>query len=79
MPKYKDVAEWMLSKIDYRNTPQSWLANEIKKEFGNNYIYYTNSGNIAINKDVIKEFKKLRKDTIRWDRSAKAWSKIDNV
>lgn len=79
MATHKEVAEWMFGEIGYINISQLWLANEISKVFGNEYIYYTVSGNIAINKDVLKEFRKISKGQIDWDKGSKAWRKKRDI
>jgi hypothetical protein len=74
----KDVAEWMFKKIketDYLS--QGSVVYEIQKEYGSDFVCQNENGNLAINKEVLKEFRNFIKDKFEWDRSEKAWRKIN--
>ena len=56
----KDAAEWMLQMLDKRGSlPQDEAASSIKKNFGHEFVYENDSGNPAISKAVLTEFRKL--------------------
>jgi hypothetical protein len=73
----KQVAEWMVSQVDaspyiYQET----MAANIKKQFGDKFIYTNANGNPAINKEVLKHFRTLTEGKIVWEMSDKSWRKI---
>jgi hypothetical protein len=70
----KKIAEWMVSQFP----ENGWLYQEIvvrniKKEFGEDYIYLNQNQNDAINKDILKEFKNITEGKVQWSRGDKAW------
>lgn len=76
MEERKKIAKWLYDKImaeDY--TEQETIVYEINELFGDKYTYLNKNDNLAIDLGVLKEFGKLKKDDIEWDRSVKAWSK----
>lgn len=69
-----DVARWMLSEvINNEILYQESATFDIEKLFGHAFLYENEAGNVAINKDVLKAFKKLSEDTVVWERGEKAW------
>lgn len=77
MATAKDVAEWMLAHFDTaRYLYQETVVYKIKKQFGPDFVYNNANGNLAIGKDVLKEFRKLTEGKIIWERSEKAWRKL---
>lgn len=73
----KDVAAWMTSQLEN----QFWLYHEtvvgkIKNQFGNEFVYQNRNGNLAIDRKVLTEFRKLTDGKIVWERSEKAWRKL---
>ncbi len=77
MPTDKEVAEWMLDQFNN----QFWLYQEdtvykIKNKFGIEFVYQNESGNYAISKKVLKEFKSLTEGKIVWERGQRAWRKL---
>ena len=63
----KDVAEWMFQKLE----ETGYLSQ------GSDFVCQNDNGNLAINKEVLKEFRNFIKDKFEWDRSEKAWRKIN--
>lgn len=47
----------------------------ISDKFGNEFTYTNENGNPAIDRRVLKEFRKLTGDTVAWDRWEFAWRK----
>ena len=45
----------------------------IEREFGPGFIYKNESGNPAIDKRVLREFRELTESNVVWDRLAFAW------
>ena len=80
MDDAKTVAKWLYDKIMAGNyTYQETVVYEIKKIYGDQYTYTNINGNLAIGKDVLKEFGKLKGDDIVWDRSERAWHKTTST
>jgi hypothetical protein len=72
-----DIAKWMLAKIEAKKwLYQETVVYEISKTFGKEFVYQNASGNLAIGKQVLKNFKKLTSVTVVWDRGEKAWRKV---
>jgi hypothetical protein len=70
----KEVADWMLAKITKdKEVYQEDVVYEIEKKFGREFVYENESGNIAIGKNVLKEFRKLTEDIVVWERGARFW------
>lgn len=72
-----DVAKWMLAQL---NTSaylyQETVVYDIKKQFGPDFVYTNESGNLAIGKDVLREFRKLTDGQVIWEKPEKAWRKL---
>jgi hypothetical protein len=74
MTTAREVAEWMFghfekSKYLYQET----VVYKIKKEFGPGFVYTNENGNLAIGKDILKEFRKISDNKVIWERGEKAW------
>ncbi len=71
-----DVADWMRSQVI--NSPrlyQEYAARQIKNQFGSDFVYTNDNGNLAIDKKVLAKFKRLTGDIVIWERGDKAWRK----
>lgn len=74
MKNANDVAKWMLEKIEKdRELYQADTVFEIEKRFGGQYVYENENGNMAIDRTVLKEFRKLTGKTIVWERGERYW------
>lgn len=73
----KTVAEFMINEIiEKKYAYQEYLVHDIRTKFGDEFVYENENGNLAISKNVLKEFKKLKEENgIEWDRSDKSWVK----
>ena len=70
----KDVADWMHKEIRKRGLlHQCDVVYEIRDVFGEEFTYLNLNGNLAIDRRVLGEFRKLTEDTIVWDRSECFW------
>lgn len=68
----KDVAQWMWDKIKLHKRLAHYLVvPDIKKEFGAIFIDRNDSGYDAIDPKVLREFRKLHKGTVDWDRGTR--------
>lgn len=68
-------AEFMVSLVDQlgelRQDDAAW---RLQQNFGDTATYYNNVGNLAINPEVLKDFKRLTPDVV-WMRSSRFWRK----
>ena len=69
-----EIAEWMLAQL----TDDDWLyqqnaVSEIEQTFGEEFVYANENGNPAIDRRVLRAFRKISEDTVVWDRWAFAW------
>ncbi|KJV05739.1 DUF6953 family protein [Methylocucumis oryzae] len=73
----REVAEWMFSHFETsKYLYQESIVYKIKKEFGTDFVYTNENGNLAIGKDVLKEFRKLSEGKVVWERGDRAWRKL---
>jgi hypothetical protein len=71
----KDAAQWMYEEIKKEGILyQEYAVGKIAELFGEEFTYYNDNGNLAISKEVLKEFKKLHGGNAFWDRSDFSWS-----
>lgn len=69
-----DVAKWMLAEVTAKKSLyQDTAVYDIKRKFGKAFTYTNDNGNLAIGKDVLKEFAKQSSATVVWDRSERKW------
>lgn len=75
-----EVAEFMVEELKKQKfLYQELIVSKIKQKFGEPFYYTNDNGNLAISKEVLKEFKNLTPD-IKWDQGEKCWrfkTKID--
>lgn len=63
----KDVADWMLAQIQAEGElRQQDAASTIKKEFGRRFVYRDENGDLAIDRRVLYQFRKLTAKTVVW-------------
>jgi len=79
-PSAKDVAKRMLELLDdsdasptipprSKKLDQQDAVSMIRTEFGEEFLYENANGNLAIDKRVLAEFRRLTKDTVVWEKS----------
>ena len=74
MKTSRDVAVYMVNKLmSERKLYQEYVVYEIQKEFGDQFVYENENGNLAIDKIVLKNFRELTKDTVVWVRDERYW------
>lgn len=70
----RQIAEWMVEELNrLKYLYQDTVAFEISKRFGEEFTYINSSGNVAIDKKVLKEFRALTPDSVIWDRGERMW------
>jgi hypothetical protein len=68
----QDVAQWMFNEVRERKIiDHALIADQIRKQFGDEYTYENENGNLAISKDVLKAFRSLSEETVVWE--GKSW------
>lgn len=76
------IAEWLISEIKAKapnRAYQSRLVRELRDQFGEEWTYKNDNGNLAIDVKVLKEFKKLKDQYVIWDRSDQSWRVVDDA
>ena len=72
--KAAGVAHWMLNQISKkRELYQNEVVYQIEDKFGPQFVYENRLGNAAINREVLKEFRKLTEKTVVWSRDERCW------
>jgi hypothetical protein len=75
MATAKEVATWMMGEVEKSNYVYQDAVAHRMSAFGEGFTYRNKNGNLAIKKEVLKEFEKLSKDTVVWSRAQRAWRK----
>ena len=74
MPNPKTIAKWMLEELTREETLyQEEVVNDIVSKFGEEFAYINNNGNLAIDKQVVLEFRILTEKTVVWERGERFW------
>ncbi len=77
MATAKDIAQWMFDHFEIKNyLYQETVVYEIKKSFGPDFVYTNENGNLAIGKDVLREFRKISEGKVVWERGDRAWRRL---
>ncbi|RJO63104.1 MAG: hypothetical protein C4542_00615 [Dehalococcoidia bacterium] len=72
----KNVAIFMLQELNRVNyLYQETVVWQIKEKFDDRYVYDNQNGNLAISKDVLREFRLLTGDNVVWERGSRLWRK----
>jgi uncharacterized protein YaaR (DUF327 family) len=72
------IAKWMYSQLEeYDTLYQDEIAEEIQDRFGEEFVSEDARGNLAIKKNVLKEFAALIEDTAVWDKKERMWRMRD--
>ena len=70
------IAQWMASLLQREGTLyQSDAVAAIAEQFGDEFTYTNDNGNPAIDKRILKAFKKITGDTVVWERWDFCWRK----
>lgn len=68
------IAQWMLGQLkDQKKLYQADAVSAIAEKFGIEFIYTNDNGNPAIDKGVLRVFRKISGDTVVWDRWDFCW------
>ena len=70
-----EVAKWMLEEL--RRSGELYQEDavwEIQRKFGSEFVYENENGNLAISRQVLKEFKALTPGVV-WEPGERMWRK----
>ena len=68
------VAEWMIQRLEEEKVLyQDEAVSEIVSRFGAQFTYINRNGNMAINREVLAEFRTLTGDQVVWQRDQRMW------
>ncbi len=72
----REVAEWMLAELNRKQRLyQETVVYNIKSKFGQEFVYTNVNGNLAIDRQVLKEFRAVTGDDVVWDQTEFMWRK----
>ncbi|RUS42825.1 hypothetical protein [Cohnella sp. AR92] len=70
----QQVAEWMVNEIRERGMlRQEEAIVYVKANFGEQFVFVNEAGNLSLEKEVKKAFRKLHRGRIAWDRDGFFW------
>ena len=68
------IAEWMLEELKREKyLYQEVVVYEIAERFGEKFTYDNENGNLAIDKSVLREFRRLTENIVVWERGSRLW------
>ena len=72
----EQIAQWMAGQLEQQGSLyQADAVDGIAKWFGEQFTYLNGNGNPAIDKRVLRAFKKVTADTVVWERWDFCWRK----
>lgn len=78
MTNAPEIAQWILATIHAEKTVhQEAIVPRIVEAFGEEWVYTNENGHPAINRDVLKSLRKLRDDSVNWNREERCWRIVD--
>ncbi len=78
MSKHEEIANWMISQFKGNYLYQEDIVWALSKQFGDDATYNNDNGNLAIDKKVLREFRKLTEGKVVWERGEKGWRKLSS-
>ncbi len=72
------IAQWMLSRLEQPGLGRLYQAEaveEIAAKFDDEHTYLNDNGNPAIDKRILRAFRKISGDGVVWDRWDFCWRK----
>lgn len=75
----QQAAAWMREQIDEHGVLyQDQAAAEITARFGDECAYQNDNGNLAISREVLKQFRAATEGTVVWDGAERMWRRREN-
>ena len=69
------IAEWMVSEIENRGMlRQEDAIAYVREKFGESYVFINEHGNVSLEKEVKKAFRKQHRGRVAWDRDGFFWA-----
>jgi len=79
MTTAEDVARWMVEQLEEQQyLYQEVVVGQIAQEFGDKFTYLNENGNLAIDKKVLREFRKITAAIAVWERFERMWRKRED-
>lgn len=73
-PTACDVASFMLARMKEDGTLyQEVVVCQIQERFRDEFVYINDNGNLAIDRKVLSEFRKLTEGKVVWNRGEQYW------
>ncbi len=73
------VAEWMVSQFDFNGIlDQHFAAHGISGQFGSDFVYINENGNLAIDRRVLRAFRDLTEEDVVWSRRERLWRRRES-
>lgn len=70
----QDVARWMKAELDDNDVLyQDEAVEKIADDFGEEFVYINDNGNLAIERDVLEAFRELTAPDVVWERGDQYW------
>lgn len=70
----QQAAAWMHEQVDEHGTLyQDEAAAEIMERFGEECTYQNEHGNLAISREVLKQFRAATEGSVVWDAAERMW------
>ncbi len=75
-PTPRDVALWMVEQLEHHpSLCQEDAVYEIEQQFGAEFVYENENGNPAIDRQVLREFRRLTETSVVWEGGERLWRK----
>jgi len=69
-----EIAFWMFEELKRQGyLYQHTVEYDISVKYGKAFTHINNSGNLAINQEVLKEFRRITTDLVVWGRHERCW------
>lgn len=79
MANAREVAEWMIQRLEEDEfLYQEVVVYEIEERFGDSFVYENESGNLAISRKVLAEFRRLTEKDVVWEKGQRCWRKRES-
>ncbi|WP_408638313.1 DUF6953 family protein [Paenibacillus glufosinatiresistens] len=69
------MAEWMVEEIRFTGAlRQEDAIALVRSHYGESFVFVGENGNLSLDKEVKKAFRKLHRGRIAWDRDGFLWA-----
>ncbi|WP_046225952.1 DUF6953 family protein [Paenibacillus dauci] len=71
----QQIAEWMVNQIREQGVlKQEDAIAHVRAQYGEQYLFTSESGNISLDKEIKKAFRKSHGGRVAWDRDGFFWA-----